>query len=87
MHHLDADYVFMRWKEHFLVPDHRIKSIHGASFAGFYYICLERRTGKISGLYFHHNSEWFQHLELEHTKDLSVGGKPRCCCTFVDPAL
>lgn len=31
----------MRWKERFLVPDHRVKSINGASYAGFYYICME----------------------------------------------
>ena len=28
----------MRWKERFLVPDHRVSQINGASFAGFYYI-------------------------------------------------
>lgn len=59
-------YIFMRWKEKFLVPDHRITVINGASFAGFYYICLEVATGKITGFYFHQNSEWFQHLKLEH---------------------
>lgn len=26
--------VFMRWKERFLVPDHRVRDINGASFAG-----------------------------------------------------
>lgn len=26
--------VFMRWKERFLVPDHRVQDINGASFAG-----------------------------------------------------
>ena len=26
--------VFMRWKERFLVPDHKVKDINGASFAG-----------------------------------------------------
>ena len=31
----------MRWKERFLVPDHRVRSITGASFAGFYYVCIE----------------------------------------------
>lgn len=30
----------MRWKERFLVPDHRVNHINGASFAGFYYIYL-----------------------------------------------
>lgn len=32
--------VFMRWKERFLVPDHRVRNINGASFAGFYYMCV-----------------------------------------------
>ena len=31
----------MRWKERFLVPDHKVKDINGASFAGFYYVCVE----------------------------------------------
>ncbi|KAF8506358.1 vacuolar import and degradation protein-domain-containing protein [Hysterangium stoloniferum] len=35
------DCVFMRWKERFLVPDHRVRDINGASFAGFYYVCVE----------------------------------------------
>lgn len=67
-HHdcFDSDHVFMRWKEHFLVPDHRIKSISGASFAGFYYICFQKSTETITGLYFHQNSEWFQQLQLFH---------------------
>jgi hypothetical protein len=30
--------VFMRWKEKFLVPDHRVKDINGASFAGMSFL-------------------------------------------------
>nr|KAJ3419589.1 GID complex subunit 4, VID24 [Polyrhizophydium stewartii] len=74
----DDDHIYMRWKEHFLVPDHRIKSITGASFAGFYYICFQKSTNTITGLYFfdspsqqHQNSEWFQHLQLQHIPDRS----------------
>jgi len=37
----DRGAVFMRWKERFLVPDHRVQDIIGASFAGFYYVCVE----------------------------------------------
>ncbi|KAF9526980.1 vacuolar import and degradation protein-domain-containing protein [Crepidotus variabilis] len=37
----DRGCVFMRWKERFLVPDHRVQDINGASFAGFYYVCVE----------------------------------------------
>lgn len=36
----DTQYLYMRWKEEFLVPDSRIRQIHGASFEGFYYIVL-----------------------------------------------
>lgn len=37
--------IFMRWKEQFLVPDHRVRNINGASFAGFYYICVALQDG------------------------------------------
>ncbi|KAJ3157974.1 GID complex subunit 4, VID24 [Geranomyces variabilis] len=67
----ENDIIFMRWKEHFLVPDHRIKAISGASFAGFYYIAYQKSTGTITGLYFHHHSEWFQHLSLRHVPTTS----------------
>lgn len=67
-----TDYVFMRWKEHFLVPDHTIKDINGASFAGFYYICFQKSTSSIEGYYYHRNSEWFQSLNLTHVPDHSV---------------
>ncbi|RKP24841.1 vacuolar import and degradation protein-domain-containing protein [Syncephalis pseudoplumigaleata] len=60
------DHLFMRWKEHFLVPDHRVQSINGASFAGFYYICCHLSAGSITGFYFHSNSEWFQSISLHH---------------------
>ena len=51
------EHIFMRWKEHFLVPDYKLRSIQGASFEGFYYICLNQVDGKISGIYFHSKSE------------------------------
>jgi len=49
----------MRWKEHFLVPDHTIKDINGASFAGFYYICFQKSAATIEGYYYHRSSEWY----------------------------
>lgn len=61
-----TDFIFMRWKEHFLVPDHTIKDISGASFAGFYYICFQKSTATIEGYYYHRNSEWYQSLNLVH---------------------
>ncbi|KAI0362063.1 hypothetical protein OH77DRAFT_1416260 [Trametes cingulata] len=45
--------VFMRWKEKFLVPDHRVQDINGASFAGFYYVCVDfnpQQTGSMNTL-------------------------------------
>lgn len=47
----------MRWKEYFLVPDHRVRTISGASFEGFYYICFNQVEGTVSGIYFHAKSE------------------------------
>jgi len=63
------DNIFMRWKEHFLVPDHRVRTISGASFEGFYYICFNQIQGTVSGIYFHAKSERFQQLELKHVED------------------
>lgn len=67
----NSDYVFMRWKEHFLVPDHTIKDINGASFAGFYYICFIKSSGKVEGYYYHRSSELYQSIELEHMPENS----------------
>ncbi|PKI84088.1 hypothetical protein MVES_002101 [Malassezia vespertilionis] len=38
--HLAEPVLFMRWKEQFLVPDHRVRRVNGASFSGFYYMCI-----------------------------------------------
>ncbi|KAI0126211.1 vacuolar import and degradation protein [Xylariales sp. AK1849] len=65
----NKDNIFMRWKEHFLVPDHRVRTINGASFEGFYYICFNQKEGTVSGIYFHAKSEKFQQLELKHVED------------------
>lgn len=62
----NSDFLFMRWKEYFLVPDHRVKTIEGASYEGFYYISYQRSTGIIKGYYYHLSSEWYQSLELSH---------------------
>ena len=51
------EHLFMRWKESFLVPDHKVRTISGASFEGFYYICFNQITGDVSGIYFHAKSE------------------------------
>lgn len=60
------DSVFMRWKESFLIPDHQVKDINGASFAGFYYICFMKSSSQIEGYYYHEKSEMYQSLALQH---------------------
>jgi hypothetical protein len=39
-HHDGRPFTFMRWKEKFVVPDHKA-ALDGASFAGFYYIAVD----------------------------------------------
>eukprot|EP00834_Sanchytrium_tribonematis_P005443 NODE_329_length_9526_cov_0.701708.p2 type:complete len:307 gc:universal NODE_329_length_9526_cov_0.701708:5545-4625(-) len=62
----NQDFVYFRFKEHFLVPDHHIQQIPGASFAGFYYICIQLSTQRIQGYYYHSSSQWFQKLDLRY---------------------
>lgn len=61
---LSHQYIFMRWKECFLVPDHTVRELANASYAGFYYIMFNQLNGTISGYYFHENSDKFQQLDL-----------------------
>lgn len=68
------EHIFMRWKEYFLVPDHRVKTITGASFEGFYYICFNQCDGSVSGIYFHAKSEKYQQLDLKHVDDRGCMG-------------
>lgn len=82
----DALHVYMRWKEEFLVPDLRVKSLKNALFEGFYYVVLNvgRRNdpagytaelipGSISGLYYHTQNEKFQSLVLRHVETRGPG--------------
>ncbi|ORY06658.1 vacuolar import and degradation protein-domain-containing protein [Clohesyomyces aquaticus] len=71
---MQKEHLFMRWKEYFLVPDHRVKTINGASFEGFYYICFNQVMGSIEGIYFHAKSEKYQKLQLEHIEDHGCQG-------------
>jgi len=69
---LSHNNIYMRWKEKFLVPDAKVENIDGASFAGFYYISFNQKTGNISGLYFHKSSEKFQQLELSYVPNYGI---------------
>lgn len=51
----DRGAVFMRWKERFLVPDHRVQDINGASFAGTQTTspyCIARCLTMFPGFYY-----------------------------------
>jgi glucose-induced degradation protein 4 len=63
----DRGAVFMRWKERFLVPDHRVQDINGASFAGFYYVCVDFNPP--------HSSKSCEPMPLTpETEELATGG-------------
>nr|CDS18426.1 Vacuolar import degradation protein Vid24 [Echinococcus granulosus] len=49
------DHVYMRWKEKFILPDPNRTSGKKPS-TGFYYICLQKSTGELTG-YFHNKTE------------------------------
>lgn len=71
---VESEYIFMRWKEQFLVPDHHITSINGASYDGFYYVCLDLSTQEIRGYYYYRCAkEWFEELVLKYDDNSQVG--------------
>ena len=59
----------MRWKERFLVPDHRVRDINGASFAGFYYVCVELGDEEERG-----NPNIFKDMNLKKSSNLDSHG-------------
>ncbi|SMN18022.1 similar to Saccharomyces cerevisiae YBR105C VID24 Peripheral membrane protein located at Vid (vacuole import and degradation) vesicles [Maudiozyma saulgeensis] len=65
-------YIYMRWKERFMLPDPFEDGIEGASFDGFYYIVHDQQLGIIQGFYYQEQAEKFQQLELAPTKDSST---------------
>lgn len=69
---LSQRYLYMRWKEAFLVPD-ATEKLENASYDGLYYICLDQQTGKISGCYYHKSTE-NQILEVKAENRGGVGG-------------
>jgi hypothetical protein len=70
-------YVLMRWKEKCFVTDGNCENEAGGpaegcgmTISGFYYVCLDRATGGVEGLYCDPMSSPYQHLVLER----DVGG-------------
>ncbi|KAJ2546253.1 GID complex subunit 4, VID24 [Coemansia sp. RSA 1933] len=68
---LSDRYVFMRWKERFVVPNYKLSRINGASYDGFYYVCYDRVEESITGYYFHRDSDNYQCLKLSHEPQTS----------------
>lgn len=62
--YLEQRFIFMRWKEKYLVPEDLSDGVEGASYDGFYYIVHDQVTGNIQGFYYHQDAEKFQQLEL-----------------------
>ncbi|SCU92356.1 LAMI_0E09934g1_1 [Lachancea mirantina] len=71
--YLSNRFIYMRWKEKFLVPDAEIDSVEGASYDGYYYIVHDQITGGVLGFYYHKDAEKFQQLELAPVSN--------SCCT------
>ncbi|KAJ1952493.1 hypothetical protein GGI12_006229, partial [Dipsacomyces acuminosporus] len=57
------DHLFMRWKETEFVNLRASET--RLTIDGFYYICMNRRTGSIEGVYFDPSTHPYQHLSLE----------------------
>lgn len=58
-------FIYMRWKERFLVPMNAHRSLEGASYDGFYYICLDVGKGNMDGYYYHTSTSEYQRLCLD----------------------
>ena len=75
----NSDYVYMRWKEQFLVPDHNVQDVPGWSFAGFYYVCFQKSTGAIEGYYYSQNSRT-RYPDFDEDIDYSPPSRRRRTC-------
>ncbi|KAJ2207055.1 hypothetical protein IW145_001732, partial [Coemansia sp. RSA 521] len=56
------DCIFMRWKEMSFVNVRARET--GLTIEGFYYVCMNRKTGAIDGVYFDPSTQPFQRLTL-----------------------
>ena len=76
---LNADAVFMRWKELLVVPRGTTDSEESeiCSFSGFYYICMDKESGSIEGYYYQKsanvNDSGYQSLKLDFQPDEFMG--------------
>ncbi|VDD79402.1 unnamed protein product [Mesocestoides corti] len=59
------DHVYMRWKEKFILGESS-KADEKKPPTGFYYICLQKSTGELTGYFYNKASERLQLLELKY---------------------
>lgn len=55
----EPGHIFMRWKEMFLLPDHRVQNVAGATYAGFYYIAYHVDSNTFDGYYYQHTAQMY----------------------------
>ena len=53
---VNFDHVYMRWKENFILPDSN-RNYDKKPPAGFYYICLQKSTGELTGYFYNKTSD------------------------------
>ncbi|QDZ21657.1 vacuolar import/degradation protein Vid24 [Chloropicon primus] len=63
-------YIYMRLKEKYFLNDEPGGNL---TIAGFYYLCISRATGEMTGYYFDPNSTPFQRVSLQVTYEGSRG--------------
>ena len=69
----------MRWKEKNFV---NVGDDCGLTIAGFYYVCMSRKTGSIEGFYHDPNSSPYQKLQLVPLRNELRHGYVSPCFVF-----
>ena len=67
---LSSAHVYLRLKEKYFLNEEPGGNL---TIAGFYYLCVSRSTGEISGYYFDPNSTPYQRVSLQVTYEGSGG--------------
>jgi len=68
-------FIFMRWKEAYFITKTEQNLL---TIQGFYYICMSRQTGAVTGYYYDPDCTPFQELELMPDR----GGRPGFAFSF-----
>lgn len=76
----NSDYIYIKIKEMFMLPDPNVKYIPGASIDGYYYCCYYKQLDFIAGHYFYNNSSNLvsQQMMLERKVERLSKSKTSC---------